>query len=330
MKSKAFRIFCLLSILCVLLASLYPLYMGIRVVGDMIRDGAVLAENYPKYIIPYTPISLSVLLGVWLMPILLVHIKKYAFPAASALSLITFFVSELLLESQVLITKTILVHSPVRLESWQMYMCAVYVPPEGSITQTWTAADVLIGEYSPAFKIHFYIISLVLIISLLNCFYGFGRMLLTGDQKRKKALITQSVASIAFLGMCILACFTAFYRTGELVVSPLSALLMSLFFILFGLTMGLFTGSFLIGKGKRLSVVLPSVVASLITLMMYMGELFLLSGSLYRLGTGLFFDGLGSLVFAPVDIAIILLSGLICAGILLLLNRPTAKAECSP
>ena len=44
-------------------------------------------------------------------------------------------------------------------------------------SKTVTAVDILIGDYSPAFKIHFYLIAFVLILSLLNCFYGFAHLL---------------------------------------------------------------------------------------------------------------------------------------------------------
>ena len=56
--------FYLFSVIGVLLAAIYPLSMGIRVVSDMITSGVVLAENYPKYTIPYTPIAIAVFLGV--------------------------------------------------------------------------------------------------------------------------------------------------------------------------------------------------------------------------------------------------------------------------
>ena len=49
---------------------------------------------------------------------------------------------------------------------------------------------------------------------------------------------------------------------------------------------------------------------------MYIGELILLSGHLYRFGNGFFFDGLGALVLAPIDLIVILLSGGITAVIL--------------
>ena len=51
MTNKRFNLYYLLSCLGVMLVSYYPLSMGIRVIVDMIKDGTVLKENYPKYII---------------------------------------------------------------------------------------------------------------------------------------------------------------------------------------------------------------------------------------------------------------------------------------
>jgi len=60
-------------------------------------------------------------------------------------------------------------------------------------------------------------------------------------------------------------------------VSAVSAILMSLFFVVFGLTSGVYAGSFLVGKKKTLAVLLPSIVASAVTIVMYIGEMVLLS-----------------------------------------------------
>lgn len=311
-----FKKFYLVSLLGVLLASLYPLYMGLRVVTDMIRDGTVNAENYPKYIIPYTPISLAVMIGVLLLPVLMKYAKKLALPVASAVSLMVFFASELLLESKVIIESNV----TTTLENWQMFMC--YVPPENFQTRTWRPVDVLIGDYSPAFKLHFYLISVILIVALLNCFYGFAQMIITQNRSRKKALVIQAVSAAVFLGLCILACFTAFFRDGEITVSALSAVLMSLFFIILGVTTGTFTGSFLLGKKKSYSMFLPSITAAIVTLVMYIGEMILLNGHLYRFGQGFLFDGLQGLVLAPIDILVIFASGCITAAICQAFNKP--------
>jgi ABC-type multidrug transport system fused ATPase/permease subunit len=294
--------------------------MGVKIVADMVGHGTVLAENYPKYIIPYTPISLAVIIAILLLPVLMKYAKKYALAVASAISLIVFFVSELLLESKVIITSTI----STTLENWQMFMC--YVPPESSQTRTWRAVDVLIGDYNPAFKIHFYIISLVLIFAILNCFYGFAQMIIRKNNSRLKALVIQSVSTALFLGLCILACFTAFFRDGEITVSTLSAVLMTLFFVVFGVTAGIYVGSFLLAKKKTLSVLLPSIMASFVTLVMYMGEMILLSGHLYRFGSGFLFDGLSGIVLAPIDILIIIAAGCINAAICHALRKPSPSA----
>ena len=64
MKDTRFRIYYLLACLGVLIASVYPLSMGIRVITDMIDDGIVYKGNYPKYIIPYFPICIAIIAGV--------------------------------------------------------------------------------------------------------------------------------------------------------------------------------------------------------------------------------------------------------------------------
>ena len=312
-KLKKYWIFTLIGTLAV---SFYPLYMGVSVVFDMITEGTVIEENFPKYVIPYTPIALSVIGAVILMPVLFKYAEKYIVLTASVISLGVFFLSELLLESKVIVTTTV----TTTLESWQMFMC--YLPIEEHGTKT--AVEILIGEYSPVFKLHFYLISVVLIISILNCIYGFAKLLYINNFIRLKSLIVQSACTVLFLGLCILACFTAFFRDGEITVSVISAILMCLFFITFGVTAGIYTGSFLVGKKKKLSMLFPSAVSLTVTLLMYIGEMFLLSGHLYRFGSGLLFDAVPGIVLAPVDVLVIILSGGISAVICYLLNKGTA------
>ena len=303
--------FYLFSVVGTLLASAYPLYMGAKVVVDMLRNGTVNAENYPKYVIPYTPISLAVLLGVILMPLLIRCAGRFALPSASALSVGVFFLTELLFENAVVVTES----GWSSLEGWQMFSC--YIPPDLFVTRTWTPVNVLIGDYSPTFKLHFYLIAVVLILAFLNVFYGFARMIREGDRRRLRPLLLQAASAVVFLGLCIFACFTAFFRDGELIVSLVSAVLMMVFFVVLGVTVGLYFGSFFFGKKRGLSVWLPSAGSSVVVLAMYIGEMFLLSGHLYRFGTGFFFRGLGPLVLAPADLAVILLSGGICALLLM-------------
>lgn len=305
MNSKKYRAFYFLSLLGVIAASFYPILMGVRVISETLKNGAVSIENYPKYIIPYTPIAISVILGVALIPLFQRLSKRLDLLFGGVFSLAVFFVAERLMETKILVQTT----EPVPLEGWQMALC--YVPPQEYRTRVWEAVDVLLGGYSPAFKLHFYLISAVIILSILNCFYGFAKMLRNEDYTRKTALIIQTVTSLAFLGMCVWACFTSFYRTGELTVSPLSATLMAAFFALFGVCVGVFVGSLTLGKARGLSMVIPSAVSILATTAMYIGEMILLNGNLYRFGSGFFFEKLGAIVLAPVDLVIILAAGVI-------------------
>lgn len=273
MKNNLFSKYYLFSCIGVLLASYYPLSMGVSVITDMLANGTVFKENYPKYIIPYTPICLAIFVGVLIMPLCIKLFKQFALIGGSVLSTGTFFALEILFEKRVVVTTDEVV---IKLEDWQMFMCAV--PPEGwgetvnnAVTtyRTETPIDILMGNYNPAFKLHFYIISVVLILTMLNCLYGFGQMIKSRDKERLKSLILQSVCSLVFLGLCILACFTAFWRDGSIQVSPLSATLMTLFFILLGVTAGVYVGSFLLGKRKLVSIWIPSLVASAMTCLMY-------------------------------------------------------------
>ena len=99
---------------------------------------------------------------------------------------------------------------------------------------------------------------------------------------------------------------------------------MGVFFVVFGVSLGVYVGSFLLGQKRYLAVWLPAAISAVITLVMYVGEMILLSGNLYRFGSGWFFNGLGSLALAPVDCMIILLSGLISAGVLSALRKMAA------
>lgn len=325
MKNTPFRRYYLFSVLGVLLASAYPLFMGVRVLAGMAVDGTVLKENYPKYIIPYTPVCVAVLVGLLILPLCMKRLKRFALLGGSAAAAGVFFLLEILFEQNVVVAAP---GTAAKLEDWQMYMC--YIPPEGwggtaAAYKTQTAADILMGNYTPAFKLHFYMISVVLILSILNSLYGFGQVIRTGEKKRLKSLILQSICSLVFLGLCILACFTAFWRDGNIQVSPLSASLMAVFFVLLGVTAGVYAGSFLLGKSRFVSIGIPSILASAMTLLMYVGEMVLLHGHLYLFGAGFVFNSLPGIILAPIDLAVILLSGLVTAWIFLLLQRKNRR-----
>lgn len=83
--NKKYTLYYIFSEIGIILLSYYPLYMGYKVVRDMNRYGFVPEDNYPKYIIPYTPICIALIVGILLMPLLIKLAKKFAFALASVL-----------------------------------------------------------------------------------------------------------------------------------------------------------------------------------------------------------------------------------------------------
>jgi hypothetical protein len=101
---------------------------------------------------------------------------------------------------------------------------------------------------------------------------------------------------------------------------------MAIFFILLGVTVGIYAGSFLLERQRLLSIWVPAIVASLLTLSMYIGEMILLNGHLYSFGNGFLFNCVPGIVLAPVDLLIIVTSGCITAAIFMLLERQKREA----
>lgn len=317
---KTLRRCWLICLLIVLVLSVYPLMMGLKILHGVLFFGGVSAADYPKYVIPYTPISLAVLMGVLVMPWFIRRMRRPIL-AGSALALAVFFASEIALENVMVGGNT--------MAEWQTALCIRPIEAfDPAVTAGETAFTLrrpvletevgkLIGEYRPAIKLHFYMISIVLILGTLHCLYGFARAAYTGDWNRLRLLIAHAAVTGAFLALCVLACFTAFFRDGSLLVSPLSAGLMAVFFILLGVTAGLILGN--VVQGRKLAW--AACASSVVTLLMYLGELVLLNGHLYRFGQGFFFDGMGALVLAPADVLIILLSGGLCGALLRALQK---------
>ncbi len=149
----------------------------------------------------------------------------------------------------------------------------------------------------------------MILLAVTHILHRFTRMIKEEEYHRKKVLIVQLAATVLFILLCILACLTAFYRTGTIVVSPLSAFLMGIFFIVFGIVPGISLSCLFWGKRRLLSVLVPSVLSMAATLVMYLGELALMDGVLFRFGHGSFFTPIGGLPFAAVDFLVIFLSG---------------------
>ncbi|MCO1603048.1 hypothetical protein [Desulfosporosinus nitroreducens] len=306
-----YKNFYLMSLLAVILASVYPIYMGFVTLSSYLQNGSIDVTEYPKYIIPYTPICIALIMSIALMPLIFKLFEGYTLPVVSFLGTVIFFASEFGFEQ----IKVIEGYVEMPLESWQLSLCITTPEVLRSIGEPIYAAN------NPAFKIHFYLIAIVIILAVLNVINGFSKMLREQDFCKKRPLIAQAVSVVLFIGLCILACFTAFYRNGTINISTLSAILMSVFFIVFGITAGIYCGSIFYGKSNLLSKIIPAMTASVTTLIMYIGELVLMDGVLFKYGNGFFFEPIEGIPFSAADIVIILVSGVIAYIVMRLLNH---------
>jgi hypothetical protein len=379
---KRQRTFYLLSLFVILTASAYPIYMGIVTLVSYKQHGFIHAANYPKYIIPYTPLSIALIMVVALMPWCYRVFKTRSLLILSLMGATVFISCEWYLEGvKVLVSQDVkpftisqkeevgsvdfheAVPTPapkgkptatandgspsiviqqadttpaasgikiqlVPLESWQLSLCSsprqptIVMTPTAPSTKdpaaTIPAASISVPVNTPVyatnnlvFKVHFYLIALVILLVVTHTVYGFTRMFMEEEYEKKKPLVAQLVAVSSFIGLCVFACFTAFYRTGALLVSPISAVLMSVFFIVFGVTAGTYFGCLFYNRSKWLSVAVPVVVALFTTIAMYVGELMLTGGVLYKFGTGWLFEPAAGTPYSIVDVLVIMLSGIV-------------------
>lgn len=289
------------SLFILLAASVYPIYMGVITLVKYIQNGFIDSAEYQKYIIPYTPLCLAILISVALIPLVFKLLKRYTLLLTSLLGIAVFFLAEFGFEQ----IKVIEGYTTLPLESWQYSMC--YATPE--VLQA--IGEPIYAQNNPVYKIHFYLIALLILLAVINVIYGYLKMIKEAVYDKKRPLLYQLISVVLFIGLCILACFTAFYRNGTLNISPLSSLLMSAFFVVFGVTFGVYIGCLFCGRRKLLSVIVPAFMAALTTISMYIGELVLLGGVLFKFGSGIIFEPMGIVPFAIIDIIVILFSGAI-------------------
>ncbi|HWQ79052.1 MAG TPA: hypothetical protein VN381_09550 [Anaerovoracaceae bacterium] len=296
---RKYPAFYIASLLVIFAASAYPVYMGCVTLSAYLRQGFVMAEDYPKYVIPYAPLSIAVITIAVLMPVFYKRFRRFPLMIASVAGAAIFFLCEYGFEQM----RVVEGYRQLPLESWQYSLCVATPEVLKSI------GEPIYAENNPAFKIHFYLIALVILLAVTHILHGFTRMIKEEEYHRKKLLIVQLAATVLFILLCILACLTAFYRSGTIVVSPLSAFLMGLFFIVFGIVPGISLCCLFWGKRRLFSVLAPSALSVAATLAMYAGELVLTDGVLFRFGHGSFFTPIGGLPFAAVDLLVIFLSG---------------------
>ena len=80
-------------LIVVLSASVYPIYMGMIMLTAYFKNGGIDAADYPKYIIPYTPMCVAIIICVVILPIVY-KLKKYALTVLSLVGIGLFLLIE--------------------------------------------------------------------------------------------------------------------------------------------------------------------------------------------------------------------------------------------
>ena len=280
-----------------LLLCAYPIAMGVRIVVIQLQNGEILPEDYTQYVIPYAAVCTSILLTVFLYP-LLSKLKKFSIWVASIFGVGLFIALELYMEG-------ITINSPKAQSTlqWQLLSCI-------GTTQAMQAFQKL---YDNTFKIHYFLISFLLILLIVGVVYRFGIVVTSRDRSKRRLLIVQIAFTILFILFSLLANVTAFFREAVNYLTPLSSILTGSYFIVMGVTFGIYLAGFLEGRNWFVSVFLPALAALSVTSAMYYGEYRMLDGVLYRFGYTKFFQPIPYTVVAPADLLIIVASGAITA-----------------
>lgn len=334
--NKGYRNFLFTSLGVLLLLSAYPVIMGFNMMRHFISNGIIAPQQYSQGVIPYAAICLSLLIVTALHPILTKLFKKIQLVITTFISLGLFVAVELIFEGIKIDTKGIL---PVtgtqpfnKIDVWQAALCSVSPKAieaerirQQALQEAAKGFDYVSGNIS--YKIHYFLVSFVIIALVTSIIYGFGKMVKNRDYSNKSTLILQLISGILLISLCVFANITGFFRDASPYLNPASALLTSIFFIVLGTSFGMYVGSYLINKTKIILIGVSSIASVLVCAAMYVGEFVLLDGTFYRFGENFLFAGIPNIVIAPIDIIIILLSGIISSGVLALVKKKGFKVH---
>lgn len=332
MINQEYKRFYWLTLAALLVLSAYPLINGVRMAYLSIANGAIKPEQYAKYVVPYAAMCAAIVLFAASHP-LLCRIKWAPFPVgligayAAFVALEQFFeriqihtVGMTLVDPASLSAGSAITVPSVAVDAWQASLCIASPLTRGQSIAYASQDRYFYVMANNTYKIHYYLISFILIVMVCGLVYGAGHMIRTGDNDRKKPLMLQGMVTAALVALCVFANTTAFFRQPEAIQTPLASVLTCLFFIVLGSAVGVYVGSFLLRKSRRLGLGLPVVLSVASVVLMYIGEAAMMEGGLYRFGTGWFFEGLSGIALAPADILVVLFSGTV-TGLVLYLTQ---------
>ncbi len=321
LKHMGERRFYWLTLAVLLALSAYPLINGVRMAYLNIANGVIEPEQYAKYVVPYAAMCLSIILFAAFQP-LICKIKRVPFTVGLIGAFAAFIAIEQFFESMQINTAAMALFDPASLTSgsavtilpsaevdiWQASLCAVSpLTREQSVAYATRDRDFYVMA-NDTYKIHYYLVSFILIAMVCGLVYGIAQMIRSGTGSRKRPLILQGIATAALVALCVFANTTAFFRQAEAIQTPLASILTCLFFAVSGSAVGVYAGSFRLGKlgkNKYLGLGLPVLLSAVTVLGMYIGEAAMMDGGLYRFGIGWFFEGLPGIALAPADVIVI-------------------------
>ncbi len=274
--------------------SAYPLFFGVRIAVLALVNGGIEPWQYARYVIPYTAVSASVLIAAAAAPLLL-RLGRWAAGAAALCGLALFFPLEYAMEQ-------LTVRGAAFQNAVLMQLASCIATPAARSALLLSLSGYLDG----AFRIHYYLVSLLLIAMALGTVYGFLRP--RADARGRAAQTARLVCTAVFLGFCVFANFTGFFRTSTDLLSPLSAGLTALFFVVMAASTGVFAGSALPARLARAAPCCSAAAALAVCLVMYYGEYRMLGGRLYQLGVGAFFIPTSLMSLSPADLALLTVS----------------------
>ncbi|MCL1983075.1 MAG: hypothetical protein FWG53_08340 [Clostridiales bacterium] len=316
-KNKRYYI---VSIAVLAVLSAYPVANGIRIAFINLANGAIEPEQYAKYVVPYAAICVSLLMFTALLPVFL-KFKRLAFPIGLAAAYGAFFTVERFFETiQIHVDGMTLILAPsptvgavgqtATVDIWQAAQCAMspVVLEQSSLTYAYQDRFLyVLGDST--YKIHYYLIALVLITMVCGLLYSIAKMLRGSSKHNSKPIFLRAASTGLLVAICLFANTTAFFRAPAAIQTPLASALTCMFFIVLGASAGVYAGSFLLGKKLWLGIGVPGAISLCAASLMYVGEAAMMNGHLYRFGTGWFFEALPKITLAPVDILVVLLSG---------------------
>jgi hypothetical protein len=285
------------ALLLLLILSAYPVAMGVKIAVLQFQGGSIQPDDFAQYVIPYAAAFSSILLTVFLYP-LISRQKRFSVLTASLLSMGLFIGMEWYIESM-----TINTSKAQAAFQWQL------VSSIGT-TETTQAFQKL---FDSTFRIQSALISFLLILFIVGMIYNYKNVLSSNDRVKRNLFRLQVFLTVLFIAFCITANIPSSFREAVDFLSPHSSVLTSCFFVLMGVTFGVYLAGFLSGKSRMISLVLPAACAFLITASMYYGEYKMLDGVLYRFGYSKFFQQLSFTRVTPVDMLITFVSGMLTA-----------------